>query len=279
VKLPLVVSTRSQRDALKWRLRKSERELAKTKVTLEKAKRGELQPGPPIVPVEYEHADIRIVGATRVASKRRLTANKEPFTVEWLHSLPAGEVLYDIGANVGVLSLIAALRPQGAMRVVALEPSAATFAVLCSNLALNEVGDQIVPLPVLLGERTELGRFGYSDLDAGTALHAGGGEEVVRDVVFWQPMLTFALDDLVEQFGLPHPERIKLDVDGAELTVLRGARKLLADPRLKAVFSELNPPVAAAVEELLASHGLHPAGRYRRPDSPASLDHVLFERS
>jgi FkbM family methyltransferase len=281
VELPIVTRARlrNERHALEVRLQKSERALAKTRRALEKAQRGELDADPPIVALEYADADIRLLASSKSASKRRMTPQKEPFTVEWLHSLPAGEVLYDIGANVGAHSLVATRRPQGPMRVVAFEPGASTFAVLCSNIVLNDAAELITPLCVPLGDRTELGRFGYSDLTAGAALHAGGGDEIAREVVYWQPVLMYALDDLVERFGLPRPEHLKLDVDGAELNVLHGAGDVLSDPRLRSMLVELNAGGEADVEEFLAGHGLYRAETYREGDGTKRPSYARFERS
>jgi FkbM family methyltransferase len=271
MELPFRRRRRLGRRALESRLAKTEREL-------EKERRSEAKASARIVPLQYEHADIRLDGSTKAAGKRRTAARKEPFTVEWLHSLPAGEVLYDIGANVGAYSLIAALRPQGPLRVIAFEPGAATFAVLCSNIVLNDAGEHITPLPVTLGERTELGRFGYSDLQAGAALHVGGGEVVPGEVVYWQPVLVFALDELVERFGLPRPQQIKLDVDGAELNVLRGAGRTLSDPGLRSVLMEFDARGQTAVDELLAGHGLHRVETYREPEAGEGAAYARFER-
>jgi FkbM family methyltransferase len=277
VDLPLVRRVRI--EELERRLAKSERAVAKTQRALEKAMRGELSSGPPTVPLEYEHAEIWLTAATKSASKRRTLADREPFTVEWIHSLPPGEVLYDIGANVGAVSLIAALRPQGPMHVIAFEPGAATFAVLCSNIVLNHAGERISPLCVMLGERTQLGRFGYSDLEAGAALHAGGGDAIPSEVAYWQPVLMFSLDDLVEGFGLPRPNRMKIDVDGAEMNVLRGAGRVLSDSGLKSILVELNASAETAIEALLEAHGLHRVETYRETEGDRRPGYARFERS
>lgn len=64
-------------------------------------------------------------------------ATKEPETVDWiLENFRAGDTLFDIGANIGIYSILAATwNPEGT--VVAVEPMPATFAHLCQNAAVN----------------------------------------------------------------------------------------------------------------------------------------------
>ena len=204
--------------------------------------------------LDYPSADIRLVAATKLSRKRKNAASKEPLTVEWIESLPPGSVLYDIGANVGAYSLIAALRPGGPLRVVAVEPGAASYALLCDHISLNGVGEAVTPLPLVLGDRTELVRFGYATLEAGAASHAGVLGQ--GDVAYSQPMLMFRLDDLVERFSLPAPQHVKLDVDGAELEVLRGAGALLADAELHSVLVEVPQQLESEIDQLMSANGL-----------------------
>jgi len=62
------------------------------------------------------------------------------------------------------------------------------------------------------------------------------------------PTLSYRLDDLVRQFGLPMPNHIKIDVDGAEYQILEGAHKILAHPELSSVLLEINEKRGVADE-------------------------------
>ena len=62
----------------------------------------------------------------------------EPWTVHWLERIVApGDVLYDVGANIGAFSLVAANAHDQAVRVFAFEPSFVTYAALCRNVLEN----------------------------------------------------------------------------------------------------------------------------------------------
>jgi FkbM family methyltransferase len=200
-----------------------------------------------------------LVGVTSRAEilSRLRPAAKEPWTVRWLEEhVRDGDVVYDIGANVGPYTLIAAKLGR---RVVAIEPAYASFAALCENVIVNGVGEQVAPLAVTLGSRTRLGVFNYSDVESGAGLHsADDAPSLLRGmrVAYRQPVLVYRLDDLVEQFSLERPNHLKLDVDGAELDVLRGAERILSSRELRSLMVEVNEDETDAVVGLLASHGL-----------------------
>jgi FkbM family methyltransferase len=257
-----------ERRRLQARVEKLERALAKP--------RGDVTQ---TVALDYPGADLVVDARTKGARKRAKAAHKEPWTVAWIESLPAGDVLYDVGANVGAYALIAARRPQGALRVVAFEPGYANFATLCTNLVLNGAGEEVMPFPVTLGAETALGTFRYSDVSPGAALHAGG-IDVAIESVFTQPVLVHRLDDLVERFALPAPNHLKLDVDGAEVAVLHGAARTLAAPELRSVMVELSEGEDAAADALLAAAGLRRTQRHQRgPDgTPVRWWYALYER-
>jgi FkbM family methyltransferase len=190
-------------------------------------------------------------------------AHKEPGTVRWIEQwIRPGEVLFDIGANVGSYSLIAFCALRGNARIYAFEPGFTTFPQLCHNTYINKAGGSITPFQVALSDRTALVSFHYSDLQPGSALHA---LEVPKDwrgddfkPVFSLPITAYRLDDFVQQFGLPEPNHLKIDVDGNECQILQGAGELLGSPTLRTVLIEAdeNYEYAAEVTALLTASGL-----------------------
>lgn len=218
-----------------------------------------------------------LVGVTSRAElmSRLRPVAKEPWTVEWLEStLRHGDVLWDVGANIGAYSLIAAKLGRGA-RVVAVEPGYSTYAALCDNVILNGLDGEIVPLPVLLGAETGLVTLAYRDTAAGAAEHALAGEGAHR-----QPTLAYRLDDLVERHGLPAPTVLKIDVDGAEASVLAGAPATLAHPALRSVLVEVERTGGDAVTGALAAAGLELARRIdeRGGQQLPNVWYGIFER-
>jgi FkbM family methyltransferase len=207
---------------------------------------------------------------------------KEPFTIDWIHSrVKSGDVLFDIGANVGAYSLVAAKKPGGGARVYAFEAGYANVATLCANIALNNLGMQVVPIPVALSAATTMNVFNLRDLDPGTARH-GLGEQMPEGglVAFRQPVMTFRLDDFIERFDLPAPNHIKLDVDGGELDVLDGASRILSCPALRSMLVEVAVNASSAVARTIERHGLSLAEKFTVTNRAGeqAVWYGLFER-
>ena len=69
---------------------------------------------------------------------------KEPDTIEWIDSFfREGDVIYDIGANIGQYSLYAAKKLKGNCRILAFEPEALNYSKLNKNIVLNNLTDSI----------------------------------------------------------------------------------------------------------------------------------------
>ncbi len=217
--------------------------------------------------LDYPAAEIHLRLTSRDEFHRLGSCAKEPWTVRWIEQrLGPGEVLYDIGANVGAYTLLAAVA-TGA-RVVAFEPSPANFAALAANVELNAVGELVVPVPLALGEYTGSAPL---DGDAGLPGRAPRLGRVAREE--GTTVLVDRLDDVIDRFALPGPDHLKLDVDGAELEVLAGAERLLASGRVQTLMVELDPRREGELRTYMEGHGFELAerdtGSGREPGSPA----------
>ena len=208
--------------------------------------------------LDYPGTDVYLRVTSKAERARLRACAKEPFTIEWLHEwVRADDVLYDIGSNIGVYSLVAA-KKAGAARVFAFDPSYGNIASLGANVVLNDVVDRVTPLPVALSDRTGLSIFNLRSMEPGSARHALGDDasEEEGPTVYRQPVMTFRLDDLIEQVGLPLPNHIKLDVDGGEFAVLEGAARALASPSLRSMLIEISTSMSDEVTAILGRHGL-----------------------
>jgi len=186
----------------------------------------------------YLHIDSSTEFETRLRS-----CAKEPDTVEWIESMKPGDTFYDIGANVGAYTLVAAKAFNGSVKVVAFEPAFLNFTQLCRNIALNQCQDSVTPLSIALSDKTSLDSFNFHDLTPGGSLHTLGEAIDYKgdrfEPVLKQSVLSFKTDDLIAQFDLPRPTHIKIDVDGIEFSVLKGAEQTLADGTLRSIVVEL----------------------------------------
>lgn len=152
----------------------------------------------------------------------------EPETLKFMDEIAPGEVLWDIGANIGMFSVYAAL--GRAVDVVAFEPSGFNFGALVEAIARNGLDERIKPFCLALSDTTGIEDLLMQDTEVGHASNSiGASENQFGEFkrAFAQSVLTFRADDLVQTFGLPAPDHIKLDVDGVEPQILAGAPGVL----------------------------------------------------
>jgi hypothetical protein len=104
--------------------------------------------------MDYRQRDIFLAMDSDFEYRVRLhSCEKEPETVDWIETfMKEGDVLYDVGANIGAYSLVASKFFYGKVKVYAFEPAFPNFAQLCKNLALNGCQGAVVPLQVALSD-------------------------------------------------------------------------------------------------------------------------------
>jgi FkbM family methyltransferase len=235
--------------------------------------------GSPPGRLDYPRAAIYLKVTSDAEVLRLRACTKEPWTVEWIEGrVGPGEVLYDIGANVGAFSLVAAKRPRGPAHVVAFEPGYANFSALCDNIVLNDAADAITPMPIGLSAETKLATFNYRKVSPGTAVHAWGERKsrLRFQPEYRQRVLTYRLDDLISQFDLPPPNHVKIDVDGSELSVLQGASHCLDQPNVRTLMIEVERHAADAIVHLLGERGFSLARKFEKYNPQGDLMSIWY---
>ena len=185
-------------------------------------------------------------GDVGIAHELLLHGAYEPTeTALFAESVPEGGVVFDIGANIGVYTLIAAERVGPGGRVYAFEPDPVNYSLLCENIELNGYGDQVVALRQAVADTT--GRRRLLQHDENFGLHRlSDTVEPEDDWASSTTIETVSLDELVEVEGLERVDVVKMDVEGAEGLVVAGALRLLSSPRMT-VFSEWKPDALRAL--------------------------------
>jgi FkbM family methyltransferase len=144
-------------------------------------------------------------------------------------------VFLDIGANIGVYSLLVAkLSPES--QVHSFEPNPAALEILRSNIALNEV-DNIHVHAVGLSDKEETCRL-YNESMAQASLHKTGQHGDYIDIQV-RP-----LDAVLDDIGVSRVDLIKIDVEGHEPAVLDGAERMFAHNKRMAVIMEIDKNAA-----------------------------------
>jgi FkbM family methyltransferase len=188
---------------------------------------------------------------TGSSSKKRLRTlfSKEPITLAWIDSFAEGETLYDIGANIGMYTIYAAVMRKA--KVYAFEPEALNYAELNKNIFLNDLHDHVLAYCLALSDVDKADRLLLSDFGLGISYHDFEENSWTEDKAFAQDWVVSkenrrqqgcigrTVDSLLGD-GLPAPQHIKIDVDGLEHRVIAGMMETLRQPELKTVLIEIN---------------------------------------
>jgi FkbM family methyltransferase len=172
--------------------------------------------------------------------------------------------------------------------IVAIEPAYTNFESLVRNLSRNGLLRFTIPLQVALKDRTGIERLNYhGSTDAGTSLHAIGNPVDYEGNQFTpvetQLMPAYALDDLVAVLNLPLPTRMKIDVDGHEEPLLRGAAATLARGSINELAIEIvdhdrQGTRLDAVKDLMHGYGYELADAFRHGGEGSFVSDYLFRR-
>lgn len=207
---------------------------------------------------------------------------KEEDTIAWLKGMKPGEVLFDVGANMGQYSLIAAKK---GLTVHAFEPESQNFALLCRNIGINNLGNLVTAWPLALSEAAGFDYFYVQSLQVGGSC-SSYAEEVnfnlqPKQYAVRQGSSAITMDAFTDRFGFP--THVKIDVDGLEHKVIAGMGATLCQASSVLVETNRNLPEHLAIYEIMEDHGLFPdeetAEVARRKEGAfTNIGNVIFYR-
>jgi len=159
---------------------------------------------------------------------------------DWLRP---GQTIYDVGANIGYISLVLARAVSPGGQVIAFEALPANIERLRANLALNP-GAAVKPVAAAVVDATRpvtflthaSGSMGKAEGSAGRVDEAYAGSITVDGI---------SLDDFIYTQGNPPPQAVKMDIEGGEVLALQGCARLLREAK-PLLFIELHGEAAAA---------------------------------
>ena len=189
-----------------------------------------------------------------------------PITIA-LHFLRPDDVFADVGANMGSYTILAS-GVSGA-RSYSFEPVPSTFERLQANIELNGLTDRVVAINAAVGGQP--GELQFT-INHDTVNHVATDDDTT-------PTMAVPVITLDEQLASTPPALMKIDVEGYESEVLRGARALLSHSNLRAIVIELNGSGGRYgfdeedIQESLLMYGFRPV-RY----DPASRTLAALDR-
>jgi FkbM family methyltransferase len=141
-------------------------------------------------------------------------------------NLPVDTVMYDVGAHIGMYSITAA-RDLPKSKVYAFEPNPRTYLSLLKNIQAFNLQDRIEPYNIGLSDKNNREQFYISSAPARSSLYpkwAGiFNYKIEREIT----IKCERLDDAIKNYELPAPTLIKIDTEGNEVPILRGAMRTL----------------------------------------------------
>jgi FkbM family methyltransferase len=185
---------------------------------------------------------------------------KEPGTCDWImEEVRPGEIFFDIGANIGIYTVLAARCTGENGRVFAFEPHCPSFSRLLDNIRVNNFEHIVTPCNFALHDQQGFFPFNYFSGDAATS-HSQIGSAPGDSKLEFQPEISelkysASIDSLIATKEFPPPHHIKIDVDGNEFAILRGMSTLMkSSQRPKSIQVEIDKPYKDEIMSFMELH-------------------------
>jgi len=141
-----------------------------------------------------------------------------------------GDVIWDVGANIGLFSFAAAARCGARGQVVAFEPDVWLVQILRRSSAIQpSTSAGVKVIPIAIASHASLRNFSIAKRARASNTLANYGHSQMGGIAEEQVVPTFNLDWLLS--NLPAPNVLKIDVEGAEVEVLRNQPRMLKEVR------------------------------------------------
>ena len=178
-----------------------------------------------VMPVQYGKENVLIYAENKAESKRaRHVLEKK--VLSFMQSLIKPEmVIYDIGANIGIHSLILG-REHPDCQIHAFEPETLNFWKLLRNIELNRLKN-ITPHLIAAGSKREVRFLSLQGYLSGLGQHSL--QKTVSSLT--TPVEVWDLDSYTRKKKKPRPDLVKIDVEGFELQVLKGMKHIIKAKR------------------------------------------------
>lgn len=144
-----------------------------------------------------------------------------------LSKVAQGEVVYDVGAYIGSYSCAIAKKIEDSL-IYSFEPNPDSYAKLIHNISLMKLEGRIIPKQVALGSGMGKRTFHVSSTSVRSSLHDYNARFDDNSITKTLPVDYSNIDYLVESGFCKPPDAMKIDVQGHECEVLRGAKNTIA---------------------------------------------------
>ena len=170
---------------------------------------------------------------------------QEPETLNWIDGFDQNNnIFWDIGGNIGLYSVYAALKYENA-NIYCFEPSTSNLRILSRNISINNLQKKIKICQFALSDKKNIFQvMNETHFKEGQSMSSYfyktdfEGKNLIPEQKY--NIYGTTIDHLIETQTLNCPNYIKLDVDGIEHKILKGAKKILTNNNLKSILVEVN---------------------------------------
>lgn len=155
------------------------------------------------------------------------------------------DIFFDVGANIGIYSLIAASKITTG-KIYAFEPSAKSLPYLYENIFLNQLGDKVKVIEKVVSDKNGFlsfdisGAADYNHISYSQKSSAYSSNNKVDSKKDNIRLPSITLDDFISKNKIPHIKLIKIDVEGTEILVLKGLEKSLRSKLIDVLIVEVS---------------------------------------
>ena len=178
--------------------------------------------------------------------------------------LKSGDIVYDIGANIGFYTVILGKAVGKKGRLIAFEPEKESYVRLQNNLKLNELTN-VYMFQKAIGDKTSEAKLYLGQTTGNFSLVKTYEKEIGSQIVE-----IVNGDQFIKERNLPIPKLVKIDVEGYEYSVLQGLSNTLSHPNCEIICCEIHPRLLLSgitgerILELIKSFGFKKFDIYKR---------------
>jgi len=205
----------------------------------------------------------------------RTFLSKEPETIKFIDQFDNSKriVFWDIGANIGIFSIYAALKKN--IKIFSFEPSFNNLSILGENISINHLHDKITICPIAINFNKNKQIYFSEPYNSEGSAHNSIEKSAKKKVKIYK---TIGLngDFLVQNNIADYPDYIKCDVDGLEYSILIKLKKILKNKKLKGILIESNnKKIIIKISNFLKKFKFEIDKRYLKYQSK---DNLIFKR-
>ncbi len=187
-----------------------------------------------------------------------------------------GENVVDVGAHIGLYSLIAAKRVGSSGKVIAIEPDPENFRILKKNISLNQLTN-VEPLECAVYSAKEKLKLFLPELDQGRTIFNTVMQDRAGMSSNFLEVEANTLDNILSEYSMHRVNYLKIDVEGAELEVLKGAVNTLSSNKDITLIIEIHGTgIYQAIVDYLEARKLRII--YQKSNEKGDWRHIIAKK-